>query len=135
MKFQMSVGDPSGDGHSICEYHIIETNAKNIDEVKKAYKKAVKLTGLDLLFSVCEDYRDGCVRDDDVETLLKHGIDPGDFCYEYPEEDDDEYQIDSSMWPDLVCAFICLGDSTLTLNVLEEDEFPRFDGGGYGLFQ
>ena len=135
MKFQMSVGDPSGDGHSQCDYFIIETNADNMDAVNSAYQKAVKKTKLDLLESVCESYEDYTVSKDDAETLAKHGIDIKDYCFdlEFMKEGDD-YAPAIELWPKLVCDFIRLGNPALTFEILEEDSFPRFDGGGYGLF-
>jgi len=44
-KFKIPVGDPSGDGHSQCEYFIIESN-KSQEEIKEAYNKSCELTGL-----------------------------------------------------------------------------------------
>jgi len=44
-KFKIPVGDPSGDGHSQCEYVIIESN-KSPEEIKEAYDKSCLLTGL-----------------------------------------------------------------------------------------
>lgn len=132
----MSVGDPSGDGHSKCDYFIIETNAESIDAVNNAYEKAVKKTKLNLVDSVCETYEDNTISKKNVEILAKYGINIEDYCYDLDfMKEGDDYSPASDLWPKLVCEFIRIGDPALTFSILEEDEFPRFDGGGYGLFQ
>lgn len=135
MRFQMSVGDPSGDGHSQCDYFIIETNADNIDAVNSAYNKAVKKTKLDLVASVCESYEENTISKANVKILAKHGINIEDYCcdLDFMKEGDD-YAPANDLWPILVCDFIRIGNPALTFKVLEEDQFPKFDGGGYGLF-
>jgi len=53
MKVKLTIGDWSGDGHSVSEILVYESN-KSVEEIRQAYKNSCKLTGLS--FNHNEDY-------------------------------------------------------------------------------
>lgn len=70
--FKIEMGDPSGDGHSQSDNFFYESNYP-ASELKKAYKKSVKLTGVDLQ-SVCSEYTESKIDDSVLEKLNEEGI-------------------------------------------------------------
>ena len=137
MKFKMSVGDWGGDGHKEFKEFIVNTNAVTIEGVKKAYTKAVHLTGVDLLESVCSDYEDGEIKKEDIEKLKAHNLNVSDYAEEpYNEEEKEKgnlsFRYHADSWAKFVLAFIKLGNPRLYY-VIVDDEFPHFSAGGYGI--
>lgn len=52
-KVKLVLGDWSGDGHSVSNTYIFNTN-KSVEEIQQAYKDSCKLTGIQ--FNDCKDY-------------------------------------------------------------------------------
>lgn len=133
MKFKITLGDWSDDGHGKTQVFILETNALTIEEVREAYFKAIEITKFDFSSKVCSKYEERYPKESVVERLKDIGIE---IPPEYWETDD------------LLTAlikFIQIGEPVLTFTIVKDaipsfefygfDEKERHIGGiGYGLF-
>lgn len=117
------VGDWSDVGHGKTEAVTIESNLTT-EELKKAYKKATKLLGFDLVEHCCEDYEDNKLSENVISKLESCGIDTTLLL-----EGDD--QISYETWPELYCQVCKLGNPTFEWIFVAND---AINIGGYGLF-
>lgn len=68
-KIRFPVGDWSGDGHTQCEWYIVESN-KPLDDVRKAHFDATEKLGIDI-GSICRNYEEDLLPKDIEEKLAK----------------------------------------------------------------
>lgn len=158
MKVRLTIGDWSGDGHSISEDFIYESN-KSVEEIRQAYKNACKLTGLSFNHNddytglnlgygtdrqIATEYEESTISKLALKILKKHGI-------ELKSEDgSEEYFIDGSEdFVDILIKFIKLSLPDLKLKEAsykksELKDIPAINGWwnkelncqfGYGLFE
>jgi hypothetical protein len=122
------VGDWSHDGHEKTDKYVIKTNLTK-DEVQKAFKKAVKLTGFD--FTCFDDYGENRISKKDVILLGQHGIDKDD-CFEGGDFDlDDEFSLYPELYVNLWLKFTKLGNPNFEWSMVEGEDVQI---GGYGLY-
>lgn len=131
-KFNLEIGDTSGDGHSQMKTIFIECN-HSISDLDDAYNRSVDLTGIDLIEDCCRDYEDNALDKDTADALIKHLdlvsiIGTCDKKYNKPHNLENLW-IDT--WIDLVMRFIKLSLPDLEYNIIKSESF---DIGGYGLF-
>ncbi len=69
------IGDWSGDGHSMSEKFIVESSHSLFD-IRKAYKKGVAQTGIDL-FEICNEYQEGQIPKEAIPLFDHVEIDIG----------------------------------------------------------
>lgn len=67
------LGDDSGDGHGRTETVTIRSNIDK-EEVSKAYKAGVNVTGIDVENDVANDYEDSLLPQATFDALTKHGL-------------------------------------------------------------
>lgn len=158
-KMYLVLGDWSGDGHSISEKILMESNYP-VDKVQQAYKDSCKLTGISFnhnedytgikrdwqerdKYHIATEYGKSDVSDECVEALAKHGLilpkksDDKEAYYDYFDSD---YYWFTNLWTDFVK--LSLPDLELTRSK-EVDKIPVINGFwnkdlnvqfGYGLF-
>lgn len=84
------LGDWSGDGHSITDSEVIQTNLTS-NEIVKAYYEGSKIVGFNLSDDACCDYQDSLLRGDQVKKLRDAGINLDyDDSHEDPIEDEED---------------------------------------------
>ena len=60
-KIELTLGDPSGDGHEKTEKFLIFSN-KTKSEIQDGYKKSIDITNIDLS-KICNNYDDNVISD------------------------------------------------------------------------
>ncbi len=138
-RFQINIGDGSGDGHGIKEPRIIDCSL-TLEEFTEAYEKACKITNfqwhtngnstsregtwLNSEFKILNDYQVDRLTEPQKEMFKKHNIDTiEDFSFETDEV------------LKLFVAFVKIGNPTLEYNVVVNSQFQTFDHSvGYGAF-
>lgn len=133
-RVELSVGDWSRDGHNISESLFIMSNLTG-KQMEKAYKKGVKVCGLDVEASVAAEYEDSVLREEDFEKLKAAG-----FPFEAKWEMDlrktfEEIYLDEDMFCDLYLFVVKLGDPKFEHEYIKTDYNNIVRVGGYGLFQ
>jgi len=83
-KFQLPIGDWSGDGHGQCEWFTVESN-KPLEEVREAHYKAVKLPLNIEEFQ--SEYLSDPVSEEEVQAIRDCGLDPNCYLEEHDAED------------------------------------------------
>lgn len=68
-----TLGDPYEDGHGKYKTFHIECNY-SVEDITAAYKDAVKLLGFDYVETVCAEYEDYYIHENETDILLKYGI-------------------------------------------------------------
>ena len=144
-KFKLPIGDWSNDGHGKCDWYIVQSN-KPLEEVREAYFKACKLSGIEFHEYLCSDYEDGCISLDQIEYFKEIGIDVLPLL---DEEFDEEFKNDTYVGVDgfvsILFKFIIKYTPDLELDTINDglEMFPfyGFDHQnrhighlGYGLF-
>lgn len=150
-KWKIAIGDPSGDGHSMCEYYIISSNY-TVQEAREAYFKAVEESGVDVGETFADEYEEPYVTKEILDKLPQELVqlfkDNG-----YIEKDDwidnndDEYYDipDPESMVHIVMQFIKHYNPSFEYSIVQDDiptfQFCGFDekkrhihGFGYGLF-
>jgi hypothetical protein len=129
------VGDWSHDGHSQTDTVVISCNLTR-PELEKAYKKGVKVTGIDL-HEHCEEYEDPYISVEIYKRLSE--VDPdligaGELRDPNSEPDeDDSFWINSEEYATLWMLIAQAGNPALKWSVTP-DNSARINIGGYGLF-
>jgi len=144
-KFKLFIGDWNNNGHGHCDTLIIRSN-KAVEEVRKAYFKAVENTNINLANYLCAEYEDCYICKDQVEELTNCGINLklNSAQLDRLEKDLLAY-VDYEQFVDIVLQFIGLGDWGLELEITQDDipalQFCGVDDAqnhignfGYGLF-
>lgn len=130
-RFKLPIGDWSGDGHSKCDYYIIESSVP-VEVVREAYFDIVEKTGvaLDGHDAVCGNYEDSSLSLKWLDSigLTKEDLGPiDDFMDE--EEDSDTITICPENMAHLFLAFLNKNDPRLELVLVHEDlELLQFSG-------
>jgi hypothetical protein len=140
-KFSLALGDPSRDGHGICEHFYYRCNFPN-EVVGKAYKEAKKKNKKLNPSDLCCDYEYNTISKEIFTKILETfpvlkqrytDEDTGDF---YPpcEEGEEEVYIDSGFFADFVIEFIKSGNKDLVIELEEQPSRLEIGSLGYGLF-
>jgi hypothetical protein len=134
----LTLGDWSRDGHNQTDQIIIKSN-RTTEQIKKAYKKGVKLVGFDFSEEVASEYEDNRIREEELEKLRTAG---------YTQELDDEYTKDelgefadlagtaalsSDTFAEIYLWIAKRGDPSFEYEVAV-DHTCNINIGGYGLF-
>ena len=121
MKFKISIGDWSSDGHGKCEYYIFEANHE-VEVLQDGYKKSCLLTGLQFNhnenytgikfdwknsddYQICTEYEKCTASKIQYDTLKRFGLDLQNYSPNIIEDDDE----DKYVWlcdPDLFAIMI-----------------------------
>lgn len=150
MRYKISIGDWSNDGHGKYEDFIIESNV-DYKEIIAAYKKACEASGVSLhegkgtskYTVLCSEYEQHAVPHDAFEKLATIGIKLMEFCdcdHTQPYDEAGEYTGYPSGFVQLFLAMAktqlpdfkygLVDDDIITIN--QTDGFREFMG--YGLF-
>lgn len=113
------VGDLYGDGHGHSEDFVVETNTA-IEEIKKAYKKGVKIIGVNLINDVAVEYQDGSIDEELFAKFQQLGF-----------KDIDTSFLSADDFFDLYIFTVKTGNPSIELNKIDIDSIEI---GGYGLF-
>lgn len=128
------MGDWSGDGHSKTDTVVIKSNL-TVPEITKAYKKASKKLGFDLIKEVAADYQDNNLSKDNMQALIKNGF-SGEL--EDDEEEDNGGKGGYFLWTDsfldIYLFIVKLGDPNFEYAILQGELNPSINIGGYGLY-
>lgn len=151
-KFQLPIGDWSGDGHNECKYYHV-SSSKPVDEVREAHYKIEEVTGIDIE-SVVGVYDEPWIEADIVDKLIDIGFYnymSGVEDYSYIEEHvgslsegEVDYEVDTEIMAHLWIFLLSKVDSDLELQFEKPVEMLPFYGFdekrrhigqvGYGLF-
>ncbi len=120
-QFYLSVGDTSGDGHEKTTKFLVSSPVSCIKEVEEAYKKGVKIVGLDIT-KECEEYEYNKLTPKACKKLSK-------FLQENPD-----VRPEGITPEDFVKIWIWIANQSNSLAGLLLDDLPTISVGGYGLF-
>jgi arsenate reductase-like glutaredoxin family protein len=112
MKFKLPIGDWSGDGHSQCEYYIVEANF-TFDMIVEAY---IKMDEEYKISEQCSEYEDSRLSEEFIEFLESEGLNP----YDYIETKEDPY-IETDFLAQLVIDLMMHHDKRLELKIVRDD--------------
>ena len=131
-KFNLEIGDTSGDGHSEMKTILIECNY-SMEELADAYNNSVDLTNIDLIENCCAEDEDNTLDKNTADILIKH-LDLVSIIGTCDEKYNTPYNLENlyvDSWRDLVMQFIKLSLPDLEYTIIKPESF---DIGGYGLF-
>jgi hypothetical protein len=129
------LGDWSHDGHSQSDTVVISSNLDK-NEMEKAYKKATKKLGFDFCDTVCADYEDNNLSEENLMILVNHGLKIDDLdLYNYDPKIDGDVHIWHDAFTHIYLFIIKLGNPNFEYKILEDDLNPSIHIGGYGLYQ
>lgn len=127
----LTIGDWSMDGHGKSDDFIFESS-HCIKEIASAYKKGVKICGVDIT-NLCYDYEDNTLSKEDVDKLK--ATFPQSIYDTFEIEEPSKYRDFYSIWIDgfvqIYTAIVKLGNPEITL---ECRILPAINIGGYGLY-
>jgi hypothetical protein len=157
-RFKISIGDYSGDGHSIVEHYIIACN-HTVKEVGQAYKDSCKLTGISFndnvdytqlnrawevaaKYKIAVEYQDSYISTECQKALLEHGIDVWEGFNKEEYKDDQIHMEDPEDFLELLMKFIKISLKDLEYKIVTDDlpslnawgNSPLHCHLGYGLF-
>lgn len=129
---QFTIGDWSQDGHNQYKEYIVNSSHSLLD-VRAAYKKGVKETGIDL-FKICNEYEEGTIPEE-ANSLFDH-VDI------YEGYDDEGIMPSVEEFFRAILKLIQIGNNEIEFEDLKVQCFNGFwakesyfnDGFGYGLF-
>jgi hypothetical protein len=124
-KFQIAIGDWSGDGHGKCEYYTA-TSAKPINNVRDAYWKACDLLPKEIHPKNIAERYESTITPKQYKKLVELGA-PLE-----PIEDDDDIEFCPSDMAAVICWFINQGDPTADVS-LEKYEISTLHQYGYDM--
>lgn len=132
----LSIGDWSKDGHNQSDEVIIETDltAKQLDA---AYKKGVKIVGVDLVKDCCHEFEDNTISVSDAIKMLEAGVFElagwDGIDAETIESEEGIKDVFSDGWETLYFAFCKIGNPKFKYKKHKDDrQVLRI--GGYGLY-
>ncbi len=131
MLIQFTIGDWSQDGHNQYREFLVDSSHSLVD-VRAAYKKGVKYTGIDL-FEICNEYEDGTIPEEAI-VLFDH--------VEIIEGYEDEIMPSVEEFFQAILKLIRIGNIEIEFEVIRAQCFNGFwakesyfnDAFGYGLF-
>lgn len=144
-KFKITLGDPSDDGHGKTETYIIQSN-RPLEEVRKAYSLACRISGIKFHNEICADYEDHSLSKDQIEKFENIGINVIGLMFgnsEYDPDYEDSGWLEMDTYVELLLCFITLYTSELKLIIVSDEleDFEFYDDKygyishfGYGLF-
>jgi hypothetical protein len=131
MKFRITIGDWSYDGHEKTENYVFETAASEEHSIKKAYKKALKIVPAHLQpANICTEYEENSISDDLASEIEKY------YSIELMRDwDGRDGQVDicTEDMAEMIAAFLTKGGAP-TKVVTDDIPYIRLDSFGYGLF-
>ncbi|WPS85274.1 hypothetical protein SMD22_01215 (plasmid) [Brevibacillus halotolerans] len=71
-QFRMPIGDWSQDGHSQCDYYLIQSN-KSVEEVREIHFSVPDKTGVNIE-EICSDYEESSVDSETMEKIIELGF-------------------------------------------------------------
>lgn len=134
-KFELPIGDWSGDGHGKTEVYYIESN-QPVEQVRELYFQACDKIGFSLDGSYLQTeltpnagYQDYTFSKETLQALLDFGVklDDNDIDYIIQQESTDG----TELLCDIILKFIQTQDESLELKKLNRDEYPQFQFYGY----
>jgi len=133
-KFKFPLGDWSNDGHGRCDWCVVEC-AKPIEDVQKAWNRAIKLYPEVNPEKYFNEYEDACVPKDVVEKLYDLGF----RVIEADSKNEAINQFYQEFWIGTLAAIVVwylnLGDPELHAKLIVEDNIPKLlINVGYGLY-
>ena len=142
-KFKLTLGDPSDYGHGKTKEYVISSN-KPLEEVRKAYLLACKLSGIEFEDYLCSEYEDPHMDQNQVEFFKNIGIDVLPLLDEEWSEGENYAYVGIDGYIKILFCFITLYTPEIKLTIvndgLEDFEFrdpetKRYISHfGYGLF-
>lgn len=145
-KMKLTLGDWSGDGHSISKTYICSSN-KPVEDVREAHFKFEDLFGFEI-GSLCQEYGESWLSKDiyyKLQDILKWDDDEG-LTEDWWDENDNRYHTepDELVWIWIKC--LEAADNELTLKIVDDSipslHFYGVDSAsrhlhtpGYGLFE
>lgn len=138
-QIKFPIGDWSGDGHSKCEWFILESN-KPLREVRDTHLKSKEVLGFDI-GELCSDYCDSFIDEKNFKLLLSNGI-----LIPTEVEELDNNGLNADNLIDIWVKCLMKIDSGLILTVIPETVIPSITSyvdiptykyirtPGYGLF-
>lgn len=145
-KIKFTLGDWSGDGHSINKEFIFESN-KPVQDVREAHFRFEKIFGFDI-GKLCSEYGECWLTKDmyyKLQDILKWNIDE-DLTEEWWKEENDKYYPDTDELAWIWAKCLMVSDTELTLKSVNDSiptlHFFGYDNQGrhlntpgYGLFE
>jgi hypothetical protein len=130
----LCIGDPFHDGHNMTETIAIKCN-RNKEKIKSAYKVGSKKINLDLVENIAKNYEDSSISLEDWKKLESSGLKVED-CQFFTKEDflEEEVLLKIETFTYIYLFIVQQGDLDFKYEVLETDESPTINIGGYGLF-
>jgi len=120
-KFKLPIGDWSGDGHSQCEYFVIDSNV-SAEALVPIY---IEMDAKYNISGVCSQYEDTKMDADYIDFLESINIDPKDYFEDYDVDEYDQY-IYADGLAQLVIDLLMNFDESLKLKIVK-DEMPMFN--------
>lgn len=115
-KFNIPVGDWSGDGHNMCNYYTVESN-KPVEEVREIHFKIKEVIGIDL-DKVCRDYEDYTIADEEYQILKDLGFE---FDSNNFDDDEDNAIVYPSGFAKIWMFLLMQTDKSLELKMINSD--------------
>lgn len=131
-KIKLVVGDYSRDGHEKSTDVYISCNL-TAKEIEKAYKKGVKVVGLDVRENVASEYQDSYVLKEHYEKLKKAGYTEELEPYDNDAETSTKFYINDDSFAEMFMFVAKVGNPDLEYELVEDSDSVNV--GGYGLFQ
>lgn len=125
MRFNVVMGDASGDGHEKTVTYMIESNF-DCDDIQKAYEKGCKIIGFDLTEDVAVNYGDSSLSAEQLKKLRDAGFTGKLDCDVYSDMGLSCDEFFSIWW-----FFVRTGNSAFECDV---EAAYKIKIGGYGLF-
>lgn len=121
-KFKLPIGDWSGDGHSVCDWYIIESNY-TIEYIVEMYLQACEKLGFSLdghgKGAPCSEYQDYVFPKETTQALLDFGVILDEEyikCLLEFESTDGSY-----VFAEIILALIRTQNPELILKIVEDD--------------
>lgn len=140
LNFNLTIGDWSGDGHSMSKVFLCTTEAKDIQDVREAHFKMKRVFGFSIE-NLCSEYEEGSMSECEIEDLIDHGLITEDQAKEYSENVTPRQMVE--LWlemlnrvdPSLHCDFADKGVTVPDLHFYGYDNKKRhINFVGYGIF-
>lgn len=140
-KFRLPIGDWSGDGHSVCDWYLIESS-HSVEDVREMFFDACSQAGYDFIEEFCSEYLEGTITVAQSEKLPFSIDDYWDFWN--GEDSVEEYGFSSNGFARLFLDWIKYYNPTFNYKIINDDMLPFYgvdDKGrhigfiGYGLFE
>lgn len=130
MRYRITLGDWSGDGHGKTKIFDVEVNGATLEQLKENYLLNIDKIGFDPQ-RICEDYEDATWPSDVIDWLEVVGFKFPEYYDRYEEYSDEA--LDLEVYADMLMFFTTRGlDGVEYKFVKTEDLFGESAGGSYG---